>query len=203
MRRCSSPILLAVLYLVIITPHEGLAANRKMNAGQFPMGIGSRWIYAVRDSVANRSDTIRVRIIGTTDFPGERRASMWLYRSRSSVDTQFVVRAGDTISFYRSRSPESVVAVFVFPMLPGRSWSVIPPGTMNVRRILTAFVPAGRFRHSFEVNSRPAVRNSIGGTTYTLVPDVGIVRMQIASVNTLDEQRENTLWQLLSWKIAR
>jgi hypothetical protein len=203
MRRRSFPILLALLSLPFATPHQGLAANRKMTAGQFPMGVGSRWVYAVRDSLANRLDTVRIRILGTTDFPGDRRASMWQYRSRSSVDTQFVIRAGDTISFYRSRSPESVTAVFVFPLVPGRSWSVIPPGTMTVKRIFTAFIPAGRFHRSFEVSSRPAVRNSMGGTTYTLAPNVGIVRMQITSINTLTDQRENILWQLLSWKIAR
>jgi hypothetical protein len=196
-------ILVMLLSLHSVIPPAGYGASRKMTAGQFPVSVGSRWVYAVHDSVANRADTVHVAIVHATDFPGGRWASVWQYRSRSSIDTQYVVRAGDTISFYRSRSPQSITAVFIFPILPGRNWTVVPPGTMNVQRILTVAVPAGKFRHSFEVKSRPAVRNFIGGTTYALAPHIGIVRMHNSSVDTINDQRENILWQLLSFKIAR
>jgi len=196
-------ILLAQLCFSVAVLPEAFAAKRKMTAGQFPMFVGSRWVYTVDDSVGGHRDTVHVRIVGMTDFPGGKRAGVWEYRSSASTDTQYVVRAGDTISFYRSKSASSVVAVFVFPILPGRKWTISPRGTTEATRTLTAVVPAGKFCRSFEVVSRPNLPNFMGGTTYTLAPRVGIVRKHTASVYTISDEHENTSWRLLSWKISK
>lgn len=197
------PFLVMLVCISIGTSTEGFAAKRRMTVHQFPMRTGSRWVYAVHDSVTQHIDTVHVRIAGTARLPDGRRAGVWEYRSTASIDTQYVVRSGDTIAFYRARTPESVVAVLIFPILSGRTWTVIPPGTATVQRTLTATVPAGKFPHSFEVKTRPAVRNFIGGTTYTLAPRVGIVRIHFSSVDTINNQRESTLWRLLSCAIAQ
>ncbi len=204
MNRPSSFALILLASCLCSVPYPGsLAETRKMMAGQFPTGVGSRWVYVVHDSSAGRTDTLHVRIVGTTEFPGGRRARVWQYRTGSTIDTQYTVRTGDTLAFYAAKSPESVTAVFIFPLIPGESRTVVPPGTMTVKRIVTASVPAGKFYHALEVRVRPAVQNSAGGTTYTLAPGMGIVRLHRAFLNTLTDRQEAVLWELLSGKPNR
>jgi len=201
-RRWSRIFRVAVSFLFVL-PGVGSSAMRTMTAGQFPLTVGSRWVYAVHDSISGSNDTVHVMIIGTTRFAGGKPATLWQYRSGTSVDTQYVVRSGDTIRFYRSSDPGSITLGLVFPLSKGRTSSVLPPGTTRVQNVLTAKTPAGAFRHSFEVSYRPAVRNLVGGTTYTVAPRVGIVRISRVTLDTIELRRERTLWQLLSWSIAR
>jgi hypothetical protein len=203
MRNCLTPFFSLLLCTIILLPIPGIAGRRKMASSHFPMTAGSRWVYAVHDSVRHHTDTLSVRILGATRLPDGRNAMMWRYRTRTFTDTEYVVRSGDTISIYRTPERSSVRAVFAFPLVAGRSWTVIPPGSMTVVRLLTTATPAAVFRHSFEVIARPAVRNFVGETTYWLEPHVGIVRILVRSVDTINNQEENTLWELIAWTIAR
>ncbi len=184
-----------------VHPEDGIAARRKMFLGQFPMTTGSRWVYTIRDSIRHRTDTAHVRIVGSRVLPDGHKAMLWVYRIHAKIDTEYAVVSGDTITFRRNMDPQSSRVRFVFPLVPGKRWSVHPPGTTEVRKIMTVKTPAENFPHAFEVVQQPAVRNFVGGTTFWLVPRVGIVQIHRKSIDTINNQEEDARWELLSWTV--
>ena len=194
---------LAFVQMILLLPAGSPAARRKLYIGQFPLSVGSRWVYCIGDSVRHRTDTAYVRIIGSRTFPDGKKAMLWRYRIQGITDTDYVVRSEDTITFYRDANRQLVRVRFVFPLVPGKQWSVNPPGSTEVHRIMTLATPAGVFRHTFKVERQPAVRNYVGGTTYWLEPRVGIVQIHRKSIDTINNQEEDALWQLISWSTTR
>jgi len=195
--------LFVLLLIALLLPHEGNASRRKMYVGNFPVAVGSRWTYTVRDSVRHRTDTAYVRIIGSKPMSDGKKASMWRYRYRGKLDTEYVALSGDTVTFYRSTERQSAHIRFIFPLVPGKHWSLHPPGSTEVQKIMTVETPAGVFRHTFKVRQQPAVRNFVGGTSFWLEPWVGFVQIHYKSIDTINNQEEDSLWQLLAWTIKK
>ncbi|MEK9137923.1 MAG: hypothetical protein AAB393_12430, partial [Bacteroidota bacterium] len=61
----------------------------------FPNTIGTRWTYAIYDSLAQRADTAVVTVLGQTVLPNIGSATIWRTAYRSRTDSQYVKVSGD------------------------------------------------------------------------------------------------------------
>ncbi len=168
---------------------------------QFPLTIGSTWTYAIYDSIAQQADTVKVTAYKQISASSSGATHLWSFQYRSRLDSVYVVAAADTVNYYSSLGNGFPAITLAFPMEAGQPWHSayynISVTTANVS------VPAGSFLNSYQVFEVPHEGNFYGGTTYWLVPRVGIVKEQMQWFVTVNNERENTTWQLLSYSIAQ
>ncbi len=197
----SYPALFSILCFVkLFSCNEPELGKQVVDAGNFPLSLGSTWKYAIYDSTKHRADTVVVSITDSTYLSDGTAAAVWQYAYSHSVDTQYVAQSRDSILVYRSPDVRSLSMVLVLPLEVGRQWLNSPPGSMKVTARENVDVPGGSFARALRVEQHPFIGNFYGGTTYWFVPDVGLVRMHRAWMDTMADDRVNTVWELLSFK---
>ena len=197
----SYPALFSILCLVkLFSCNEADLGKQVIDAANFPLSLGSIWRYAIYDSIKHRADTVVVSIIDSTALSDGVPAAVWQYAYSHSVDTQYVAQSGDSILVYRSPDVRSLSMVLVLPLEVGRQWTSSPPASMKVTAREKVDVPGGSFARALRVEQHPFIGNFYGGTTYWFVPDVGLVRMRRAWMDTMADDRVNIVWELLSFE---
>ena len=196
------PALISILCFVkLFSCNEPDPRKQVVDASNFPLSLGSTWKYAIYDSINHRADTVEVSITDSTFLNDGVPAAVWQYAYSDSVDTQYVVQAGDSILIYRSPDVRSLSLVLVLPLEVGREWTNSPPASMKVTTREKVDVPDGSFARALRIEQHPFIGNFYGGTTYWFVPDVGLVRMRRAWLDTMADDRVNTVWELLSFEL--
>jgi hypothetical protein len=168
----------------------------------FPLSLGSTWTYAIYDSIGKTSDTVSVAVTDSAALSDDSPAVIIQYAYLHSRESQYVVTSGDSILVYRSPDVGSLSMIYVLPFAPGRQWISSPPGSMKVGATERVAVPAGAFERSFRIDHHPFIGNLYGGTTFWFVPNVGLVRMRRAWVDTMGGDRVNTVWELLKYDVT-
>jgi hypothetical protein len=169
---------------------------------QFPITIGSEWVYETHYSHWDVCDTIHVKIAGTTNVPDGRDALIWEYRCENLVDTQYVIVAENRLEVYPNRFFICTNELYYeFPLAVGRNWGVETfdplPDVIGRGRIT---VPAGTFESGFH--------HVYGGGGYNyywladdwLVPGVGFVSHSRGVIDL--GPPVTTTWKLLSYQIV-
>jgi hypothetical protein len=164
----------------------------------FPNSVGTKWVYAVYDSLRETSDTITITITDTVTMPqtGEL-ASIWLFDPRPRYedryyghreDSLFVVRStippslggGDTIKVYRWRASQVPAWIYLMPMSVGEFWSCpfydLLPDSSHVEELTTIATPSGTYNDVYRVYRLYNCGDECGGHyTYWFKPGTGIV----------------------------
>jgi hypothetical protein len=200
----SHPALFSILCLVkFFSCNEPDLEKQVVDAGNFPLSLGSIWKYAIYDSTKHRADTVVVSIIDSTALSDGVPAAVWQYTYSHSADMQYVAQSGDSIFVYRSPDVRSLSMVLVLPLEVGREWTNSPPASMKVTAREKVDVPGGSFAGALRIEQHPFIGNFYGGTTYWFVPGIGLVRMHRSWIDTMAEDRVNTVWDLLSFERRR
>jgi hypothetical protein len=176
---------------------------QSVNAENLPLSVGSAWTYAIYDSVRHKADTVAVTIVDSTVLSNGSAAMIFQYAYRHSVDSQFVAREGDSVLVYRSPEVGTLSMIYILPFEVGRQWTSYTPASMKVAAMERVSVPSGSYGRTFRVEHHPNIGNFYGGTTFWFAPNVGLVRLRRSWIDTIAENRVNTVWELLSYQPAR
>ena len=184
--------------------------EKDKRASQFPMSVGSTWVYSIVDTVVYTYtgkteifyDTVKVSIVGFTNLPDGKEATVWQYQYRDTVDTLFVNLAGDTLLFYQKNGDYLLLkSGFILPLQVDKQWQ-LSVFDYWVEQADTVQVPAGVFINVFDVLERPRVGNVVGLNHYFIAPQVGIVKYYSGTFATFAEVNHKIEWKLLSYTIA-
>ena len=99
----------------------------------FPLDVGTRWIYHVDDTAVGVQDTVDVIIVAKRIDTSGLCETEWHYASRNGVfrgDTMLVYRLDDSIWFRRilQMHPHQK---FLFPLSVGKQWGYYAPGGVD------------------------------------------------------------------------
>jgi hypothetical protein len=208
--KTSASILVTVSSFILWTCKDSTIAPLPETVNGFPLTVGSKWTYAVHDSVAIRdsvsvnSDTVEVTIDKKILTSSARTAYLWRYQFKMRDDTLYVVHSGDTVLFYPSSDFQYPLIMFIFPLQVGHAWRQPNLGTFHVVAKESVSAPAGTFANSYRVYQQPITPHHVDGEiTYWLVPEMGIVRKQEQWLDTFNLERKNTTWKLMSYSFRR
>ena len=176
---------------------------------EFPMDIGSSWIYSIIDEAYNSYtgsteityDTVDVKIINSTILPNGNKAFIWQYKFRDSSDSIFVSQSFDTLYFYYDKKYLNIKFGLVFPLKQNKEWQL---STSDYKVFLkdTLNSPVGLFTEVFQIKEYSVrVGNTAGYNEYFIVPQIGIVKYKYEIFTTVSEINHKSVWQLLFYQI--
>jgi hypothetical protein len=191
---------------------DDAATSSSVSAGDgFPNQIGHRWTYLVSEYAGGPSDTVDVQVVSVGTSPLGEQARVWhaTYRNwvdtadAPLVDTMWVVEAGDTVKVYRSRPPR--VMSFIMPLEVDNSWTTsgFSDTTTVVGTVSQVSYPGGLLQNGFRLD-RQWQEEGVGSESSTLivVPDVGIVVMNLNAVSVVEPTGANlNQWRILSFSL--
>lgn len=113
------------------------SASSEFTVDQFPLTVGSTWMYDVYDSVAMKRDTLNVRIAGNTKLSDSTPATIWEYKYTQRTDTLYVTHATNTVFFYPSSSTTYTGKPLpqyelIFPFVSGNHWTTRTDSTVVI-----------------------------------------------------------------------
>ncbi|RMG29356.1 MAG: hypothetical protein D6732_17700 [Methanobacteriota archaeon] len=161
----------------------------------FPNTPGWHYTYLVKDSTVQPvTDTVEVDIVGDTLLPGNRTATIWRYQYSNITDTMYVWAHEDTLRFYTRWDFNTPRLMFIFPLRVGSQWHrVYWNDTTKVIDKEPVQVIAGSFPESYCLHDSWAGLNDYGIDFYWLVPDVGIVKMNLSEYLLIQD------WELMGY----
>jgi hypothetical protein len=199
----SFPLILSSLCVIRFFSCEGGSnAPQSVNADNLPLSVGSAWTYAIYDSVRHVADTVTVTVVDSTLLSNGSTAMIFQYAYTHSLESQYVVRSGDSVLVYRSPEIGTLSMIYILPFEVGRQWTSYTPASMKVTAMDRVSVPAGSFDRTFRIEHHPNIGNFYGGTTFWFAPNVGLVRLRRSWIDTIAENRVNTVWELISYQPA-
>jgi len=185
----------------------------------FPLGVGSQWVYLHIDSTWHRQklqvvvEIVTVKIIGQTQTAEGRPAGIWVREFSGKVDTQYVNLVGDTVFFmvrfdvYTDTSEsfqEQEVARFVFPLTVGNTWKgTYGRDSFSVTRKDSIEVNHDDFRQGFLIERSIWIPNSGKDVDYWIVPGVGLVNIEDRNFFTLAMENRLEIWKLINCEIKK
>ncbi len=201
--KAMSFLIMAVLSFGLSACTNNQVGPRVVFSSQFPSSVSSAWTYAIYDSIAHQADAVTVSVHDKISASSTGATYIWIYRYSTHTDSIYVVTTGDTIGYYYILGDnQSPFIKLIFPLKVGQTWAA-PYNSFTVEAEDTLSVPAGSFSNAFRVFDQPHEGNFYGGTTYWIVPQIGIVKERLQWFVTVDNERENQTWQLLSYAIAK
>ena len=171
------------------------------------MDVGTQWRYSATDLVHHTTKIVEVEIVGNTKLDDGTPARLWVYSGwRDDADTVFVTQVADTVLFFNRRDPQSAYLnrYIVFPIEEGADWGGKQYWSSSaVEGVAPKTVPAGEFRHAFQVYRRGGLPNDYLDHTEWFVPDVGLIYGQYNGIFTLDieDGLTKSVWELESFSI--
>ncbi|RMG33250.1 MAG: hypothetical protein D6732_12330 [Methanobacteriota archaeon] len=179
----------------IETQPEPEPEPKEFEISDFPNTPGWHFTYLVKDStVQPRIDTVVVDIVGDTLLPGNRTATIWRYQYPNITDTMYAWAHEDTLRFYTQWEGNYAQLLLVFPLKIGNQWrGDFTADTVTVLDKQPVEVIAGHFAESYRLRHFFWGPNA-GGLEYLwLVPDVGIVKMD------LNDYLLSQYWELIGY----
>ena len=186
--------------------HNPVSPLPPIEIDQFPMTVGSRWLYSAEDTVQGLIDTIEVEIARVDDTSNGQLTTVWHYQSRHNQIgrvTEYVTVLADTVYFQGERTRSSHLKL-VFPIAGGASWSDLQAVGLYVTEVeaeAPTIVPAGTFQ-AFKVRTDvdPKALDIVLGSRVWLAPGVGFVKIEHIFGHRIPEQYQ--IWTLLSYTPA-
>lgn len=173
------------------------------SVNEFPNTRGTFWVYLRHDSVANRTDSVRVHVHDQVILPGGIRATVWqrVAYPGPTIDTLYVMQSEDTIRILREPEWVRVNTMYVFPFVQGRGWrGEYGFDSSTVMRMGTVTTSGGTFARGFLLVRDFALLNEYGHSETWLVPNVGIVKLYRREHLFSYMTRET--WELLQFHIT-
>ncbi|RMG68487.1 MAG: hypothetical protein D6715_02155 [Calditrichaeota bacterium] len=194
--------LFLLLLLMLLACNKSSTGIQPAPGGQnvFPNQIGDEWDYFYVDSLRGKTDTVRVRVVGTRRFGADREAKIWQFQFKDRVDTQYVEIRDDTVRFIPDLDQPWFNRKFVLPLQVGKGWKgdfLSDTSTVVSKGPLT--VGSRHFAEAYLVLETWRIFNDYGTVRTRAVPGVGIVQMhQVRSVLApfINEQ-----WELLDFSL--
>lgn len=169
----------------------------------FPNTVGSWYRFDVTRVVSGFTtrDTLTINVTGLKQISADRIAKVWRYGDGPDVDSFFVTESADTVFFFTGRDSDPVT--FIMPLRVGNSWhraAGLPDSNIVVDTALWSLLP-GAFQKAYNVERRwdQAGFHDLDG--FWIIPDIGIVSMELRTNATDPEKDVNETWRLLSYFI--
>ena len=180
--------------------------TKPIGSEDFPNTVGSRWVYAVYDSLTEERDTVEVRITDRTEMElwGELRpATRWRLAPALNDSIWYVITTGDTVRVWTGDEDRlfGLRFVYVFPLRVGDRWRAT--ACLDSTEVVTrkeVSVPDGAERTAYLLQSRGFCFNTLGKEERWFAPGVGLL-----SVNWWEKWvgvSRNETWGLISFEIA-
>ncbi len=150
------------------------------NVDYFPNQIGYNWMYNVYDSVANKSETLKISIIGDTKTDGLE-SKIWLLDYPDHADTIFVSENKDTVIFNTS----TVKKIYITPFFVNQSWEELKTSTnksevIGLEHITTE---AGSFSNIYVITRNIKSPNYSLSEKIYYKPTIGIIKLYSKEFN--------------------
>jgi hypothetical protein len=189
------------LILVLLGCSEAPERSSVRADESFPNSVGSQWVYAVFDSMANSWDTVRVDIISTVDIGFGDRASVWRYTRSDAVWHRYMRTAGRRVLEYHNPDRTAASTLYIFPLQVGNRWISNPTwhDTSFVTMIDTVPSLSRVFENAFFIERKWQASGSSGRADTWFVPRIGIVKLNLWATTSMDTTRE--LWELIDCKV--
>ena len=197
--------------------------------GYFPNDVGTKWTYAVYDSVRATVDTIAVTIADSVPVPGlGQTASAWAFSPSgrwedrwigNNWDTLLVVggqvadsgQPRETVSLYQPGPAPFRSQIYVIPFAVGNHW-MCPDcsdfiDSTHVEDTTTITTRAGTFHNVFRIKRIYSCGDECAGTlTIWFKPGVGVVlsnRVEWDIFDYPDAPQITASWELVEFRPGR
>ena len=160
----------------------------------FPNEIGYTWVYNIYDSVAKKSDTLQISIIGSKNIDGSD-SKIWLLTYPNKTDTFFVSEKNDTVIF----NTGIVRKVYVFPFFVNQIWDEYLASLTRKSEVIgieNISTEAGVFNNTYIISRFLAGYNYYLKEKVYFKPGVGIVKLYSFEYNL--SAPEIKTWELKS-----
>ena len=170
-----------ILFLVGIIFISAYSCKEDTQIDYFPNKVGNNWIYNVFDSISNKSESLKVSVIGNKAI-NAMNSYVWLLNYTNRTDTFFVTQTKDTIIF---NSNNTVKRIYIIPFSVNQVWneSYFTTSNSKVINIENVTVPAGVFAETY------VIERNIRSYNYSLYekiyfkPKIGIVKLYTKEYN--------------------
>lgn len=174
---------------------------------QFPMTVGSKWLYSAVDTVQGLIDTVEVEIALAVDISSGQPTTIWCFNSRHNQigrANAYVTVLADTVYFQDERTRETYLKL-AFPIVGGATWfdeQAVGTYASVVEDEGPIKVPAGKFQAlKVRTDVNPLALDLILGSRFWVAPRVGFVKIEyILGFRFVLEQYQ--VWELLSYTPA-
>ena len=160
--------------------------EENMQIDYFPDFVGYNWSYNVFDSVLNKSESLKVSIVGNKTING-RNSTVWLMTYTNQTDTFFVSQSKDSVIF---NSNNSVKRIFIIPFSVNQTWdeSYFTSSNSKVINIENVSVAAGSRSYNYSMYEKIYFK-----------PKIGIVKLYSKEYNLGPVQTKT--WELKSFEL--
>lgn len=180
-----------------------VVSEQSFTLSRFPMSVGSRWVYSIRDSLSDYIDTVVVNIDYSEviiDFESNFRLE---YRYLNKSDTDAVQIVGDSIDYFDSIGG-ALNRRLVFPIEPNSEWAYSVSHGYRVSNVIAEeeiSLPAGDFTaYKIETQLSPMIMDLIEQSNIWVTPNVGIVKMELITGFRAVDRFE--IWDLIEYQLA-
>lgn len=176
-----------------------------LTVSDFPLDVGTHWVYHVVDTVSGEEDTVDARISSERLEPSGARVTTWHYSSRNGVfqsDSAIVIVLGDTVWFYRCYCGDLPYQKIIFPISSGKAWEYVSGSGFDSSLVLgdeTILTPFKVFRtYPIETTTVPFSMDAFNTSRLWLAKDYGLVRItRIVGRYPGPELSRARIWNLL------
>jgi len=192
-----------LVMLFTLASFSGCGDKEPDNVPDYPYNIGSKWNYAVYDSILRLGYTETVEITGTTQLNNGLSAKV--FKSTFSINKDsaaylYLTENADTLSFWQEigGNYDYIDRRYVYPINVGSQW--IGVNNMDTVRVVSnenIKAPAGNF-NTFEVTRRYSLAGNYSfSENEWYSPSIGMIRRDYFSRNL--GWPENKSYQLMSY----
>lgn len=207
MRSIQKTIIVSIIIFVSIwgcsETEPPVVSEQSFTLSRFPMSVGSRWVYSIRDSLSDYIDTVVVNIDYSEviiDFESNFRLE---YRYLNKSDTDAVQIVGDSIDYFDSIGG-ALNRRLVFPIEPNSEWAYSVSHGYRVSSVIAEeeiSLPAGDFTaYKIETQLSPMIMDLIEQSNIWVTPNVGIVKMELITGFRAVDRFE--IWDLIEYQLA-
>lgn len=207
MRSIQKTIIVSIIIFVSIwgcsETEPPVVSEQSFTLSRFPMSVGSRWVYSIRDSLSDYIDTVVVNIDYSEviiDFESNFRLE---YRYLNKSDTDAVQIVGDSIDYFDSIGG-ALNRRLVFPIEPNSEWAYSVSHGYRVSHVIAEeeiSLPAGDFTaYKIETQLSPMIMDLIEQSNIWVTPNVGIVKMELITGFRAVDRFE--IWDLIEYQLA-
>ena len=202
-------LLLPILLLSIISCRKEKEVINTRGTESYPHQTGNYWKYSFSSSSGIPDGTLEVSIAGERSFPGNKTATVWVYRYPSFTDTVYKIVTDQSVDEYSfvplPTDTLSAEMRYEFPMQAGNKWATGTSrfsDTVSVISLSSLRVPAATFDTTYlvKMSGTHYIGNYWNNSQYWFTPYVGISKMQIAIFNLGPDERNGT-YELLEYRL--
>jgi len=177
-----------------------------LTVADFPLSVGSHWVYHVVDTVTDQEDTVDVVISSEQFDTTGAHVTTWLYSSRNDVfysgsDTDIVLALGDSIFFYACSCSKRPYRKIVFPVTDYATWTYSSAAGYDSSWVSgqTVVRTPQRPFHAYEIQTTtlPMALDLYLRASYSVSRDFGLVHIN-RTVGFHYMVKSVQLWHLLS-----